>query len=59
MDNLEKKLWETHSKQVGDVNFDGKPIPIWENLSADRRASWRRACWVAVRKIFDEYIENE
>lgn len=53
MDNLEKKMWEAYSKQAGGVTFDGKPLPTWEELGADRQA-----CWVAARKVFDEYIND-
>lgn len=58
MDDLDKKMWEAHCKQVGGVTFDGKPIPTWEELGADRRACWRRACLVANRKAFEEFIDE-
>lgn len=42
-DALPREMWEAYCKKAGGVTFDGKPLPTWDELGADRRACWQAA----------------
>jgi hypothetical protein len=50
---MEKKMWNAYAKQAGGVTFDGKPLPDWDGLGADRQA-----CWMAAANAVDDEIER-
>lgn len=41
-EQLAQKAYAAYCKQAGGKTFDGKPLPTFEELGADRQA-----CWVA------------
>lgn len=45
VDRLAGALWEAYCNQAGGKTFDGKPLPLWDDLGEDRQA-----CWFAVAK---------
>lgn len=41
--------FEAYNKEAGGLTHDGKPIPLWENLTRKVRANWVAGA-VAVRR---------
>jgi Putative 2/3 transmembrane domain holin len=49
-DLLTAKLYDAYCKKAGGKTFDGKPLPTFAELGADRQACWGAAmlvCWQA------------
>ena len=42
---LAAAAYAAYNKQAGGKTFDGKPLPIWQELGAERQA-----CWIAATK---------
>lgn len=38
-----KRMWTAYAHQAGGKTFDGKPLPTWEELGAERQECWRAA----------------
>jgi hypothetical protein len=51
--DLAKQMWDAYAKQAGGVAFDGKPLPDWDGLGADRQA-----CWVAAAKVALDLLDK-
>lgn len=50
-DQLAESAYAAYCKQAGGKTFDGKPLPTYAELGAERQA-----CWVAAAKqIVSEY----
>lgn len=47
-------MYRAYCKQAGGNTFDGKPLPSYAELGADRQACWlavaREACWLAAAR---------
>lgn len=37
------RMWGAYSHAAGGKTFDGKPLPTWEELGAERQTCWRAA----------------
>lgn len=55
MNNIElaKIMWDAYSAQADHKAFDGKPLPEWEDLGAERQDCWAAAAQAA-RKVLGE-----
>lgn len=42
-DELAASAYGAYCKQAGGLTFDGKPLPAWADLGADRQACWHAA----------------
>jgi hypothetical protein len=38
-----QRMWGAYSAAGGGKTYDGKPLPTWDELGADRQACWRAA----------------
>lgn len=45
VEQLAESGYKAYVKQAGGVTFDGKPIPTWAGIGAERQA-----CWLACAK---------
>jgi len=41
--------FEAYGRAVGGVNFQGEPIPSWDELPEKIQLAWIQAAWVARR----------
>jgi transcriptional regulator of met regulon len=44
-DQLAKIAYDAYCKQAGGKTFDGKPLPTFDELGAERQS-----CWIAAAK---------
>ena len=51
--HIAKLMWDAYAIQAGGKNFDGKPLPAWDELSEDRQS-----CWVAAASVTASRIEK-
>ncbi len=49
--DLAKAMYAAYSKQAGGKTFDGKPLPTYEELGADRHLCWEAAAEAAYQMI--------
>lgn len=42
-DILPELLWTAYCAKADNKSFDGKPLPQWGELGADRQACWKAA----------------
>lgn len=42
-DRAVRRMWAAYCEQGGGKTFDGKPLPTWDELGADRQACWLAA----------------
>lgn len=38
-----QRMWSAYCEQGGGKTFDGKPLPTWDELGAERQECWRAA----------------
>lgn len=43
VEQLAKNAYQAYCRQAGGKTFDGKPLPTFEQLGADRQACWKSA----------------
>lgn len=48
---LAQSAYEAYCKQAGGKTFDGKPLPTYEELGAERQACWEAAAQQIVAEI--------
>jgi hypothetical protein len=50
---IAKRMWDAYAIQAGGKTFDGKPLPIWDELGEERQS-----CWVAAASVTADRIEK-
>lgn len=53
LDELAIRMYTAYSTQAGGVTFDGKPLPTWDQLGADRQN-----CWLAAAEEAEDYLSE-
>ena len=43
---IAKLMWDAYAIQAGGNTFDGKPLPTWDELGAERQS-----CWLAAASV--------
>jgi hypothetical protein len=51
--HIAKLMWDAYAIQAGGKTFDGKPLPTWDELGAERQS-----CWVAAASVTASRIEK-
>ena len=65
---MAKQMWDAYAIQAGGKTFDGKPLPTWDELGAERQSCWVAAASVtasriekleaALRDVIDNYFDS-